>query len=137
MMMEAMRVYTTKALLTASGLIAAGIALAILFAPGHFYASYGIDVAGNTNLANELKAPMGILLAAGLFMFVGVVKARFVVPSLAVAALIYLSYGLSRFASMAIDGVPHSGLVAAAAIELVIGALCLAELMFLRRPVLV
>ncbi len=93
----------------------------------------GIDLGGNTNLANEIKAPMGMLLAAGLFMLLGVFRTRFVVPSLAVGTFIYLSFGLSRLLSMAIDGVPDSAMVSAAIIELVIGTLCLVELLPARR----
>ena len=54
--------YVTKGLLLTSGLLAAGIAATILFAPDAFYASYGIDIGSNVNLANELKAPAGVLL---------------------------------------------------------------------------
>lgn len=125
--MNLMRIYMTKSLLLASGLLAAGISTTILFVPHLFYSDYGFDITSNVSLANEMKAPMGILLAAGLFMLAGVFRSRIAGPALAVAALIYLSYGLSRLVSIAIDGVPHSGLVVAAVIELVIGALCLTE----------
>jgi hypothetical protein len=121
--------YGTKALLLASGLIAAGIAAMILVAPNAFYQGYGIEISANVSLANELKAPAGALLMAGILMMVGAFKAGFTIPSLAIAAAVYLSYGLSRILSMAIDGAPHSGLVSAAAIEVVIGAVCFADLM--------
>lgn len=125
--------YGTRGLLLASGLIAAGIATMILFAPSAFYGGYGIEVGANVSLANELKAPAGTLLLAGLLMMAGVFKSEFTVPSLATAAAVYLSYGLSRFLSMAIDGVPHSGLVSAASIEVVIGAICFVDLMRHRK----
>ena len=125
--------YGTRGLLLASGLIAAGIAAMILFAPGAFYGRYGIDFGANVSLANELKAPAGMLLLAGLLMIAGVFKSELTISSLATAAAVYLSYGLSRILSMAIDGVPHSGLVSAAAIEIAIGALCLVDLMRHRK----
>ena len=53
--------------------------------------------------------------------------------SLATAAAVYLSYGLSRILSMASDGVPHSGLVSAAVIEVAIGAVCFVDLVRHRR----
>lgn len=121
--------YGTRGLLLASGLIAAGIAATILFAPGAFYAGYGIDIGANVSLVNELKAPAGVLFLAGLLMIAGVFKSELTISSLATAAAVYLSYGLSRILSMAIDGVPHSGLVSAAAIEIAIGAICLVDLM--------
>ena len=117
--------YLTKGLLLTSGLLAAGIAAAILFAPDAFYASYGIDTGSDVSLANELKAPAGTLFIAGLLMLAGVVRTEFTVVSLGTASLIYLSYGLSRILSMVIDGIPHNGLVGAAVLEIAIGAICL------------
>lgn len=125
--------YGTRGLLLASGLIAAGIAATILFAPGAFYGSHGIEIGTNVSLANELKAPAGLLLLAGFLMMAGVFKSELATASLATAAAVYLSYGLSRVLSMAIDGVPHGGLVSAAAIEIVIGGICLVDLLRHRK----
>lgn len=112
-----------------SGLVASGIALTILFAPDSFYTAYGIKLAGNTSLINELKAPAGALFVAGLLMLAGVVRTQLTTVSLKVAAAVYLTYGASRFLSFAIDGVPHSALVDAATFEIAIGAICLIALL--------
>ncbi len=120
---------TRKLTLLLSGLVACGIAVTILFAPDSFYTAYGIELAGNTSLVNELKAPAGVLFIAGLLMLAGVVRARLTAVSLKVAAAIYLAYGTSRFLSFAIDGVPHSALVGAAAFEIAIGGICLLALL--------
>ena len=125
--------YTIRGMLFLSGLIASGIAATILFAPDAFYASYGIEVGGNATLANEMKAPAGALLVAGLLMFAGIVRAKFIVISLATATFVYLSYGLGRVISIAVDGMPHSGMVSAAGIEIVIGTACLLTLLYVRR----
>ena len=125
--------YGTRGLLLASGLIAAGIAATILFAPNAFYSAYGIEIGSNVSLANELKAPAGALLLAGLLMLAGVFRSEFTVPSLATATAMYLSYGLSRLLSMAIDGVPHGGLVSAAVLEIAIGAICFVDLARYRK----
>ena len=109
--MNAIGLYITKGLLLASGLIAAAIAAMILFAPNAFYGSYGIEIGANVSLANELKAPAGLLLLAGLLMLVGVFRSEFAILSLATATAVYLSYGLSSISSMAIDGVPHLSLI--------------------------
>ncbi len=131
--MNAIGLYITKGLLLASGLIAAAIAAMILFAPNAFYGSYGIEIGANVSLANELKAPAGLLLLAGLLMLVGVFRSEFAILSLATATAVYLSYGLSRISSMAIDGVPHSALVSAAVIEIAIGGICLVDLIRHRK----
>lgn len=130
--MNSTSIYVTRGLLLASGLIATGIAATILAAPDPFYAGFGIDVGSNASLANELKAPAGTLLVAGLLMLVGVVKPRYAVTSLAVGSVIYLSYGLTRLLSIAVDGFPHGALVSAAMLELALGAVCLMGLVRLR-----
>jgi hypothetical protein len=121
-----------KLTLLVSGLVAVGIAGTILLAPEVFYAGYGIDVEGDATLVNELKAPAGVLLAAGMLMFAGVFRADLVMVSLTTASVVYLSYGLSRLLSIAVDGLPDSGIVSAAGIELGIGAACLAALLYAR-----
>ena len=125
--------YTIRTMLFLSGLIASGIAATILFAPDAFYASYGIEVGSNATLANEMKAPAGALLVAGLLMFVGVFRSKFAIISLATATAVYLSYGLGRVISIAVDGIPHSGMVSAAGIEILIGVVCLSALLWTRR----
>ena len=102
-----------KLILLASALVAVGIAGTILFAPEVFYAGYGIEIGGDATLVNELKAPAGALLVAGLLMFAGVFRTELVKVSLTTASVVYLSYGLSRLLSMALDGLPNSGLVSA------------------------
>jgi hypothetical protein len=130
--MNSTSLYVTRGLLLAAGLLATGIATTILAAPDPFYAGYGIDISSNVSLANELKAPAGALFAAGLLMLVGVVKLEYAVTSLAVASVIYLSYGLSRLLSIAVDGFPHNALVNAAMLELALGAVCFLGFMRLR-----
>jgi hypothetical protein len=120
---------TRKLMLLFSGLTASGIAATIIFAPDAFYASYEINLAGNTNLTNELKASAGALFVAGLLMLLGVFRARLTFVSLVAASTIYLAYGLSRLLSIAIDGIPHSSLVAAAIFEIAIGVACLLALL--------
>ncbi len=117
-----------RVLLLLSGVTAMAIAAAILFAPEFFYASYGIEVAGDAALKNELKAPAGLLLAGGALMLIGAFRAAWTTQALVITAVIYLSYGLSRFASFALDGVPGGGLLEAAVFEVVIGAIALLAL---------
>ena len=130
--MNSAGIYMTRGLLLASGLLATAIAATILAAPDSFYAGYGFDVGSNASLVNELKAPAGTLLVAGLLMLVGVARPGHAVMSLAVAAVIYLSYGLSRLLSIAVDGFPHNALVNAALLELAVGVVCLLGLVRLR-----
>jgi hypothetical protein len=122
-----------RIILFLSAFIAVAIAATILIAPDAFYSSYGIAVGGNATLANELKAPAGALLAAGLLMFAGAFRLKYAVLSLATASAVYLSYGLGRVVSIALDGMPHSGMISATGIEIGIGAVCLVTLLHARR----
>lgn len=122
-----------KGLLLISGLLAVGIATTILCAPDAFYKGYGIDIGADASLVNELKAPAGMLFITGLLMLAGVVRKALTVTSLSTASLVYLSYGLSRLWSMAIDGMPHSGLVSAAILEIALGLICLLVFMRVRK----
>lgn len=130
--MSSTSVFVIRGMLLVSGLLATGVAVAIIVAPHPFYAGYGIDIGMNASLANELKAPAGTLLIAGLLMLVGVARFEFAATSLAIASVVYLSYGLSRLLSFAVDGVPHSALVSAAVLELALGAICLLDFVRVR-----
>jgi len=122
-----------KLVLLVSGLIAIGIGAVILFMPATFYATYGIELGSDASLVNEIKAPGGGLLAMGLLMLAGVFIGDFAFASTVIASAVYSSYGLSRLLSMAIDGMPDGGLVAAAAFELAIGAVSLLALLRYRK----
>ncbi len=106
----------------------------ILAAPSDFYASNQIEIGANVSLLNELKAPAGMLLAAGLFMLGAIFKRDLADMATSLAALIYLSYAISRLVSMAFDGVPAAGLVQAAALEAFVGLACLAVWKMRRMP---
>ena len=122
-----------KFVLLVSGLTAIGIGSAILFVPATFYATYGIELGSDASLANEIRVPGGALLATGLLMLAGVFLGEFAFASTVIAAAVYLSYGLSRLLSMAVDGLPDGGLVGAAAFELAIGTVSLLALLRYRK----
>lgn len=114
-----------KTILIISGLIASGIGAAILFSPVAFYAPYGIEPGGNFSLLNEIRAPGAALLASGILIISGAFVDRLAFTAVVVSTLLYLSYGLSRVMSMAIDGMPAEGLVQAAVLEIVTGLVCI------------
>ena len=123
---------TQKALLLVAGALLILVSIYILASPADFYASNNIELGANVSLLNELKAPAGLLLAAGLFMIGAIFVRSQADTALRLAALIYLSYAGSRFVSMAFDGVPVAGLVQAAALEGIVGMACLVVLMMRR-----
>lgn len=115
----------SRILLCLTGGIAIAIGGLVLYSPSDFYALNHIDLGGNINLLSEIRAPAGALFASGLVMLLGVFMTSLTFTSTILATLIYLSYGCSRFAGMAIDGIPSSSLVWSAGIELGLGLLCL------------
>jgi len=122
-------VKTQKLLLFIAGALLILIGMYISTSPVDFYASNSIAVGSNVSLINELKAPAGFLLAAGLFIVSAIFVQRLSDTAMSLAALIYLSYAASRFASMMVDGVPTAGLIQAAALETAVGLACLAVLL--------
>ena len=117
-----------KTILLISGLIASAIGATILFSPGAFYATYGIALADNVSLLNEIRASGGTLLTSGLLIMSGAFVDKLAFTAAVVSTLLYLSYGLSRVMSIAIDGMPVEGLVQAAVIEIVMGLVCICAL---------
>jgi len=133
--MKTKLVKTQIAILLVAGALLILVRGFILAAPTDFYASNNIELGANVSLLNELKAPAGMLFAAGLFMVGAVFMRRMVDTATSLAALIYLSYAVTRSMSMALDGVPAAGLVQAAALEGIVGLACLAVLVIRRIPV--
>lgn len=118
-----------KTILLISGFIASAIGTTILFSPGSFYATYGIALGDNVSLLNEIRASGGALLASGLLIMSGAFVDKMAFTAAVVSTLLYLSYGLSRVMSIAIDGAPVEGLIQAAVLEIVIGLACIYALM--------
>ncbi len=121
----------TRAFLAIAGALAIGLGLAILLMPIAFYAGYGIEVAGQVSLLNELRSHGLWLAATGGFVAAGVFLPRLTGQSLVVAAGAYLSYAASRLIGAVFDGQPSTGLILAAATEAAIGLI--AVLLFARR----
>lgn len=113
-----------RALLAVSGLVAIGVGGTILLAPAAFHATNGIDLGENVSLRSEVRAPGGALLAAGGVILFGAFLPGLTFSSAVVAVVLYLSYGGARLLSMALDGMPAPGLVAAAGLELLLGLAC-------------
>jgi len=113
-----------KTILILSGLVASGIGASILFFPASFYAGYGIALGSNVSLINEVKAAGGALLASGILIMSGAFTNKLTFTAAVVSSLLYLSYGLSRAVSIAVDGMPSEGLILAATLEMTIGLAC-------------
>ena len=114
-----------KLTLILSGLIAVGFGSANLFVPHLLHASSGLTVVEDVNLLNEMKSSAGMLLVCGLFALFGAVRNGMAFPALVASAALYATYGVSRLASVVMDGVPNSQMLQAMGFELGLAALCL------------
>lgn len=121
--------YVVRTVLFVSGLLAAGVGGSILLVPKAFYASYGIDLSGNINLLNEIRASGGSLLASGILILSCAFVARLAWLAALGGCLTHLSYGLARGLAVLLDGAAASGPMLSVWIELAIGAACPAILL--------
>ena len=110
------------AFLIIAGLLLLVIGGSILLAPHSFYASNGIALGNDPNLLSEIRAPGGMLTASGLFALIGALRSNLASMTILLLVLVYGSFGVARIVSIMIDGMPASGIVAAAAIELLVAA---------------
>ncbi len=113
-----------KFVLALSGIIGVGIGLYALFWPRVFFASSGTILGDDISLMSEIRAPAMVLVLFGLVMLAALVIPELRKVALWGAALLYLSYGMGRVVSLALDGVPHVNILMALGIEIVIGLLC-------------
>lgn len=108
--------------------VALAIGLTLVIAPHALHGSNGIDLGTDANLLSEVRAPGAFLVVAGAVILAGALRSRLAGSATAVAAALYLSYGLGRAVGWALDGRPHESLVAAMVIEVVLGLVALAFL---------
>lgn len=118
-----MRQMALRLLIGLGAITALALSLSILFVPGPFYASYGIDTVDQTSLLNELKAPALVILALGVAMATGLFRADLARPAFAAGTLLYLGFGLARVIAVIFDGLPSASLVWVMAFELLLGLL--------------
>ena len=122
-----------KAVLLIAGLTAIFIGGSILASPYAFYAAYGIALAGDVSLTNELRASGGSVVMLGVLTLAGLVFTRFALASTLLAAAMFMAFGATRLLSLGLDGQPDAGLVTAMIAELVIGLSGLAALIVARK----
>ena len=106
-----------------SGAILVLIGLSITLSPAGFYAGSSIELDNSVNLISELRAPAGMLIVAGAIILASLLVKSLRLHALLISSLVYLPYGLARLIGFAVEGIPHSSIVIAAAIELTFGTI--------------
>lgn len=125
----------TQAYLALAALTALFVGLGMLSMPAAFYGSYGIDPTLSPSLASELRSPGVLLTTIGLFFAYGIISPQWRSLALWAAAIFYLGYATARTLSLALDGIPSSGLLAAGAFELALGLAAAVLLVTQRRTI--
>ena len=125
----------TQAYLALAAFTALFVGLGMLSMPAAFYSSYGIDPTLSPSLASELRSPGVLLTTIGLFFGYGIISPQWRNLALWAAAVFYLGYATARTLSLALDGIPSPGLLAAGAFELALGLAAAVLLLTQRRTV--
>lgn len=110
-------------LLGISGLVLLCVGAPIFLGPIAYQGSMGVQLPVEPTLLSDLRAMAGSLVGFGSLLVVGAIWRRLGSTAAIAGGILYLSYGLSRLVSMAVDGLPSATLIGSAAIELVLGAL--------------
>lgn len=113
-----------KIVLGLSGFTAFAVGAFITLAPHAFYASYGFAL-DDPNLLSELRGPGANLAALGAVVMGGLFIKPLSKISVAIALVIFVAFPVGRVISIATDGMPSENVLAALAIEVVIGMLLL------------
>jgi multisubunit Na+/H+ antiporter MnhB subunit len=116
----------TRAVLVLSGALLVSIGGTLLVSPVAFLGISHVFIENDPGLLSELTAPSGLLVVCGAFMLRAAIQFRFANPALLTGAIAYGSYGVSRFAAMALHGQPPGSLIAATVVELVLAAVMIA-----------
>ncbi len=114
-----------KIILGFAGFIAFAIGSFITLAPVAFYAGYGINLDNDPNLLNELRGPGANLAVLGAVVMAGLFIQSLTKTSIAIALVIFLAFPVGRVIGIIADGLPSESVLAALAIEVIVGALLL------------
>ncbi|EDM77673.1 hypothetical protein PPSIR1_14010 [Plesiocystis pacifica SIR-1] len=113
--------------LIVGGLALLGVGLSIFLAPLTYQANMGVELPAEATLLSDMRAMAGSLIGVGALLLAGARWVSLTLPAALAGAVLYLSYGLSRLVSMAVDGLPDATLIASTIIELTLGTLLAVE----------
>ena len=112
---------TSKIYLFISGLVLSAIGGLTTFTPTMIKAKVGIDLADNANALNDVRSIGMLLLATALLSFLGSFKNSLRKPAIISSFLLFLSLGLGRILSIALDGMPSSEMIKGTGLEMILG----------------
>jgi hypothetical protein len=128
-----MKRYFPRLTLGLAGALLLFIGASALFNPVEFAAANGVNIAALPNALSEYRAPGGMLFASAILMLLGTFRTGLLKAGLGLAALVYGSYGIARLIGLVFDGPASETLTQAMFIELFIGAICLATVLWVEH----
>ena len=111
-----------KGFLILAGLIGLFVGGGLLFFPDQLQADNGIMLSSASHFS-ETRAPGSAIFSAAIFALISIFRVHWRRTALIIMALFFLAYGFGRLLSLALDGMPASGLFYAMIGELVMGIL--------------
>ena len=115
-------IVTTFLIIT--GLIGLFVGGGLLLFPSQLQADNGIILSGASHFS-ETRAPGAAIFSAAILAFMSLYFVHWRRTALIIMTLFFLSYGLGRVLSLALDGMPSEGLFYAMIGELIMGVLAL------------
>ena len=106
--------------LISAGLIGLYVGGSLLFFPAQLQADNGI-ILSNASYFSEARAPGAAIFSATILSLISLFRVHWRRTALIIMALFFLSYGLGRLLSLALDGMPSQGLFYAMIGELIMG----------------
>ncbi|MEL6675421.1 MAG: DUF4345 domain-containing protein [Bacteroidota bacterium] len=110
-----------KAYLIVAGLLLAFIGGATLLMPVALKTGSGIDIAGNINVINDVRASSALLFSLAVVMLTGAFSPKLTYTASLLSAVLFLALGTGRVVSILADGMPVEGLIGATGLEFVLG----------------
>lgn len=124
----------TKIALSLSALTLGTVGSLVVFAPVSLFELNNIALDPSAAMMSEIRAPGVLILFGFALAMAGLKNDRLLRPALTLSAVLLLSYGVGRLISLPMDGIPPVSLLAALAIELVLGAWCALLVVNARAP---
>lgn len=102
-------------------------------APSAVHAASGGPAVLDVVATSDLRGAGALLVAVAVVLLGAGVRGRHVDAALGLGAAAYLAYAAGRVLGVVLDGHPGGGVLVAGAVELVLGAACVAALVLGRR----
>ncbi|MCG8416080.1 MAG: DUF4345 domain-containing protein [Pseudomonadales bacterium] len=123
----------TVTLLQLNAWVAVLIGSFIVLDPVSMLSAHGLQSDLSAGLMSELRAPGGLLIAAGLLIAYCSLHDNSLEQGLFIAMLVYGGYGSARLIGFLVDGLPPMEILIATTIELVLFGLSLVTMIQLRN----